>query len=325
MSIIIETVQQYLPAKRKQTTGGWISFNCVACTHEGHRADTRGRAGVIISADGISYSCFNCSFKASWKVGRRLTKKFKTLLTLLNVPSDKIKKCALDALRYVDDDTIQSYSISTFFNDKDLPPNSSKIKDFINDPPVHMLPVLEYIYDRGLDIDDYEWYFSNNLLYKNRLIIPFFYYNRIVGYTARIIKEDGPKYITSNQNGYVFNIDKQTDSRKFVILCEGPLDAICIDGIAVLGNKVNQSQRTLIDQLNKEVIVVPDKHESGYNLVEQALEFGWNVSFPSWDDNINDINDSVIRYGKLYTLWDILQNKKHTPLSIKRFARDWFN
>jgi hypothetical protein len=44
MSIITDTINSYLPAKRKQTPSGWISFNAVCCD------DKRQRGGLIFNA-----------------------------------------------------------------------------------------------------------------------------------------------------------------------------------------------------------------------------------------------------------------------------------
>ena len=78
MSIVKEILSTFLPAKRKQTPSGWISFNAPCCHHNGTSADTRGRGGLISNGDGgLSYHCFNCGFKASWQPGRNLSHKLK--------------------------------------------------------------------------------------------------------------------------------------------------------------------------------------------------------------------------------------------------------
>jgi len=93
MSVIIETVQAYLPPKRKATPSSWISFNAVCCHHNGDKQDRRQRGGVMFT-EGVTYHCFNCGFKASWQPGRPLTVKFKKLLNWMSVPDDLITKCS---------------------------------------------------------------------------------------------------------------------------------------------------------------------------------------------------------------------------------------
>lgn len=319
MSLIIDTVTAYLPPKRKHTPSGWTSFNAVCCHHNGTSVDSRQRGGININTDSISYHCFNCGFKASWQPGRPLSIKFKKLLQWLNVPDDIITKCTFDALR-LKDEIVPEHSLELIpkFFDRALPLGSKSIKEWINDPPDTLLPVLEYLYDRGFTIDDYNWYWTDESGFNDRLIVPFYYQNRVVGYTARVCRDrKTAKYISEQQPGYVFNLDNQTYDRKFVIVTEGPLDAIMIDGVAVMSNEISPQQRYLISRLQREVIVVPDRDPAGQKLIEQAITYRWTVSFPDWDEEIKDINDAVIKYGKIYTLWSILKNRESNALKIK--------
>lgn len=326
MSIIIDTVLTHLPVKRKKTPNGWTSFNCVACVHMGTSNDTRGRGGVHVGPDGISYSCFNCGYKTSWKPGRKISKKFKTLMTWLGIPDDTISKCIIESLRDQDSNnhSIQSDIVPRFFT-KELPENSKLISELLDNPPDELLPILEYIDSRGLFLDDYQWYWSDQALFKNRLIIPFIYHNRIVGYTSRsIIPNDKPKYISSQQPGYVFNLDNQSYDREYVIVCEGPIDAIGLDCVAIMGNSINAGQQFLINQLQREVIVVPDKDKAGEKIIQQAIDYQWTVSFPDWGDNIKDINDAIRQYGRLYTLLSIINAKYTNSTKIQLLSKGWF-
>ena len=324
MSLIIDTVQSYLPPRRKVTPSGWVSFNAVCCHNNGTSADTRQRGGIMLN-EGVSYHCFNCQFKASWQPGRPITAKFKKLLQWLHVPDDLITKCSLEALRLKEDSNYKNEkSIIPTFIDKALPLGARPFKEWIADPPEEFLPVLEYVYNRGYDIDSYPWHWTDEDGFTNRLIVPFYYKNNVVGYTARKITDGKPKYISEQQPGYVFNLDNQDWERKFVIVCEGPLDAICVDGVAVMSSEVGPSQRYLIDQLQREVVVVPDRDHDGPKMIEQALEFGWSVSFPEWGEGVKDINDAVRRYGRLYTLYLILSRKESNGLKIQLKAKNWF-
>lgn len=317
MSLIIDTVQAFLPSKRKHTPSGWTSFDAVCCN------DKRQRGGLIVVSDSVSYHCFNCQFKTSWQPGRLLTAKFKKLLRLLNVPDDQIGKCSLEALRLKENvESKEITSLVTILHNKELPKGAALLKDNLDDPDIH--PIIEYIYDRGFDIDSYAWYYTNETGFNNRLIIPFYYQNNIVGYTARLVREGKPKYISEQQPGYVFNLDNQTWKRPFAILCEGPLDAIAIDGIAVLGSELSPKQKIFLDRLRKEIIVVPDKDHDGPKLVKQAIEYGWTVSMPDWPEGIKDVADAVKRLGKLTTLFLIIQSKLNTGLKIELRAKGWF-
>ena len=160
--------------------------------------------------------------------------------------------------------------------------------------------------------------------YKDRLIVPFYHNNTIVGYTARKIKDGNPKYISDQQPGYVFNIDNQKYGRVYTIVVEGPFDAIAVEGVALLGSEIKDQQALLINNLNTRVIVVPDKDEAGEKIVDQALELGWGVSMPPWGDDIKDVNEAVQKYGKIYTLHTIVGHAEFNELKIKLGAKKWF-
>ncbi len=325
MSLIIDTVQTHLPYKRKVTPSGWVSFNAVCCHHNGTSADSRQRGGLMIN-EGVSYHCFNCGFKASWQPGRPITVKFKKLLQWLGTSDDLITKCSLEALRLKEDsEYVSEQRAMPTFIDKALPLGSSSITSLLDNPPEELIPVLEYLQNRNLYLEDYNFHWTSEDGFQNRLIIPFYYQDRVVGYTARKITDGKPKYISEQQPGYVFNLDRQTNDRKFAILCEGPIDAISIDGIALMGAEVKAGQKQLIDRLQREIILVPDRDEAGLALIEPALEYGWSVSFPQWPSDIKDINDSIRARGRLYTLWNILSNKESNSLKIQLRAKKWFN
>ena len=123
---------------------------------------------------------------------------------------------------------------------------------------------------------------------------------------------------------YLFNLDNQTQDKAFVIVCEGPFDALSIDGCALLGAEIKESQNYLVRQLGKEVILVPDRDHEGPKTVEQALEYGWSVSMPEWPDSVKDINDAVRKLGRLATLYLIIQAKESNSLKIQLQAKKWF-
>ena len=74
-----------IPGKHKQTSSGWVSFNAVCCQHNGERADKRKRGGIKTDGKNWSYHCFNCGYKASFKLGRTLSFKTRKLLSWMGV------------------------------------------------------------------------------------------------------------------------------------------------------------------------------------------------------------------------------------------------
>ena len=94
--------------------------------------------------------------------------------------------------------------------------------------------------------------------------------------------------------------------RDVVVVTEGVFDAILIDGVSVLGNSVTAEQAYLIEKLGKRVVLCPDRDSAGKELIDQALELGWEVSFPPWHHDCKDAADAVNKYTRLGTLQSIL-------------------
>ena len=324
MSIVSDILTAHLPAKRKTTPSGWTSFRAPCCVHNGETQDTKGRGGIIYEGDVISYHCFNCGYKASWQPGRNLSYKFKKLLEWLNTADSDITKLALDVMRENEGIEVQQHRIELpEFATTQLPNDSVKISN-ITTFNKHSTAVLEYMSARHLNLDDTDYYWSPELAYRDRIIIPFYYENRIVGYTARTVKDNKVKYLTDSQPGFVYGLDEQNSNKVFCILCEGPIDAIHIDGCALTGSDINDQQALLLNRLNKDIFVVPDRDKAGSKLVEQAIDRGWSVSLPTWEEGINDIGDAVNKYGRLYTLYSVFNSAESPPLKIRLKAKKWF-
>ena len=105
MNLIQNTILTSLPANRKKTPSGWISFNAPCCVYNGESADKKKRGGIMTSADGtVSYHCFNCGFKASYVIGRKLTYKMRQFMSYIGIPDDTIRKLAIEAMREEESD-----------------------------------------------------------------------------------------------------------------------------------------------------------------------------------------------------------------------------
>ena len=320
MSLITDTITNYLPAKRKQTPSGWISFNAVCCD------DKRQRGGFIINGgDAVSYHCFNCGFKCSWQPGRHVSQKMNKFMRDLGMGDDVIGQLRLEALRLTENSNTVIKTVVPKFDERALPMDSVLITDLLDNPPEKLLPVLEYMIDRKLFPQDFPFYWTPKVGFSNRVIIPFYKDNVIVGYTARTInKESNPRYLSEQQPGYVFNLDRQADGRDVVFVCEGPIDAISIDATAIMGSEIKDSQNWLLKQLNREICLIPDRDHEGPKCVEQALEFGWSVSMPDWPAGIKDVNDAIIKLGRLATLYLVMSAKESNNLKIQLRAKKWF-
>lgn len=324
---IQDTVLQLLPARRKRSPSGWISFNAPCCVHNGETADNRGRGGVMSNPDGsVSYHCFNCNYKASYAPGWHLNYKFRKLLGWLGADENTVRRLVIEAVRIKDlvspelQTQVEKKAIA--FKARQLPEDAVSVFES-KDPQA-----LEYLFERNIDIERYPIYTSNAIAHNlnRRVIVPFTWHNELIGYTARAwdpaVK---PKYHSNYESNYVFNIDRQQQDWKFVVVCEGPFDAMSIDGVAILSNECNETQADIIDSLGREVIVVPDADPAGAKLIDHAVEYGWSVSFPVWLETCKDVNEAVVKYGRLFVLKSILEAKETSSLKIELRKRRLYN
>ena len=305
-------VVSFLPGKRKQTASGWISFNAPCCIHRGDTQDKRQRGGIKPSPDGSwSFHCFNCGYTASFVLGRNLTFKARKLLEWMNVPREEIERINLESLKHKSiegllgerQEVIQKLQ-SIEFEDRDLPAETQPLNKLAE----------EYLGKRCVPLD---YPFLYKTMPRPGVVIPFTHNNQVVGHTTRFLDDRTPRYIQDIQHGYVFGTDLQKTNWQTAIVVEGVFDALSINGLAVLHAEINDAQVRLIHSLGREVVVVPDQDEAGMKLVDRAVELGWAVSMPEWPAGVKDVNDAVIRWGRLATLLTIMQAKETSRIKIQ--------
>jgi hypothetical protein len=330
MNLIQTTILNSLPAGKKKTPSGWTSFNAPCCVYNGESQDKKKRGGIMTTADGtLSYHCFNCGYKANYTIGRKLNFKMRQFMSWIGISEETVRKLAIEAMRYEEVDITVTKKRFIEFKKKELPKNSHSLdywlekyvgKDLTDTQYNKIDQLLNYLKSRGVEPNWYDFYYSPDQTadFNRRVIVPFYWKGDLVGYTGRLFdtRNKETKYWTETQPGYVFNIDAQDWSRKFVIVTEGPFDAITISGVSILGSEINDIQRELIEGLGKKVIVVPDRDAPGQKLIDQALEFGWGVAFPEWRKGVDDVADAVLQYGRLFTMQSILKTAETSKLKI---------
>jgi hypothetical protein len=248
----------------------------------------------------------------------------KTLCRWLGANDQDINTMIFEALKTESDEyQPDTYQPTIEFNNKDLPAGSLPLKewgDMLADLPVDLQPklieVIEYVVGRGYDPFDNNFYWSPESGYESRVIVPFKYQGRIVGNTARKVVEGKPKYLSDQHPHFVFNVDAQKESQKYVFVCEGPFDALAVGGVALLTNEIADQQSRIINTLGHDVIVIPDQDRAGLNLINRAIELDWAVAFPTWSSDVKDVADAVQKYGKLFVLVDAIKTAQRGAIKI---------
>ena len=310
-------ILQVVPGKKKTTQSGWHSFNAVCCHYRGHKADRRSRGGIKFDNDNWSYHCFNCGFKCTFTLGRTLTRNTRQLLSYCGMDKDDINKYSLESLQHkdlLDFAKAKREKKKIKFKEMHLPD-----AELIDETNVKHQIYVSYLNKRKIRINDYPFMCTPDAEGRqaNRVIIPYTFENKIVGHTSRYLDDRTPKFINEQQQGYVFGYDLQKPEYEVCIVTEGIFDALSINGCALTHNTISEDQAEILKNLNKKIIVVPDQDKTGLQICDRALDLGFYVSIPEWENDVKDVNDSVVKYGKLATLLSILQTATNSKIKIE--------
>lgn len=324
LEILAEEIKQNI-GSLKPAPKGWLKRHCMLCHTQGHGKDTRNRFGIQYNPQNIVVNCFNCGFSATYQEGENLSRNFAFFLKQINIPDRFIEQVKFEIYRHkhqiqtVKEGEIETperrlRSLTGTWTIKDLPDGSMSIKDWLeyglDDPD--FLAVAEYAVSRKIyDLDKFFWAPNKEFQLNNRLIVPYYYHGALVGFTSRYVLPDPekkiPKYYQQSPTDFVYNLDNQTDwDRRYVIVNEGVLDAWFTDGVGILG-EVNQNKIDLVNRLDKEIILCPDRDRKGSDLIKVAMENGWAVAFPRWG-SIKDAAAAVEQYGRPLTIHSIIQS-----------------
>ena len=318
----------------RQTRKGWKTRNCPLCVRRGEPPDRKKRFGIMFNGDGsIRTNCFNCGFAATFKPDKTFSAPFKEFMRAVGISLSDIHKIDFELFR------IQCKSgsgkaltlrgaVTSKWTKKKLPTDAMSLKTWLDagcDDPL-FIKTIEYALGRNFTNLDSLYWTPNQatplVMMNKRLILPFYHKGIIVGYTARYYgkppTKDIPKYMNTMPSSFIYNLSEQFDYRKkYVILCEGVFDAYVTSAISPVGNTINKDQISLINNLQKTVIVCPDNDEPGDNLVKLALKQGWHVSFPSWRIVAKDAAAAAEKYGRVLTTQAIIEGAESNPLSIQ--------
>ena len=332
MHFFVNFVRGRIPSDWRQNSTGWVSGNCPMCVVNGQsRPDKKRRGGFHLSEDEWVYHCFNCGYKTGWKAGSHMGGKVKKLLKQFGLEESEIQRASLELLR--EEETAQLLNPVAEEKppyDPDWPevalPDGAELLTEIDPVSIHsnfekgLLMLSERHLTHWTD-----WaYTSKDFKYRKRVILPYRYAGKIVGHNARYIgvpPEGTPKYLVTKPPHYVFNLDRQNPDRNAVIVVEGDFDAISIDAVALGSNSLSDEQASLINQLRRKTVLLPDGDKAGGALIEPAIKQGWSVAFPEWLEKHKDANSAACEYGRAFVLKSTLEAATDNPTRIRVLAK----
>lgn len=281
------------------------------------------------------YHCFNCGFKFRQDHDKPLNKKSKAFLQELGVSNDEIRKIMFVYRKNQSEGSQllnklfskpKKQSIDLNFKEDKLPKGTVLLYDVLNSIDSDDHPAFrayQYAFERGIEDNPMLlWCDSNDRKIRDYLIIPFMYNEKIVGYQARYTGNDpwmikNRRFINSNPNTgkYLYGIENVFSDNKFLIINESLIDSYLYKGVGLMSHNPSLNQIGIINRFKGTKILVPDFGKSSNILIDVAIENGWGVYFPFWDDG-KDLGKATEEYGRIFMLNHILRNFVTAPTSI---------
>lgn len=320
---IEELLRKYINFSYGTANHGWNTVYCEVC---GDGSRTKGPRGGWLFDDGGNtafYHCFNCGCNENFALNRehKFSKGMSGVLDSFGIP--KREYLALSFAK--SNPNTQKKSPVRSVTYLELPDHFVPLHDCATEQAKLVKKYIKTNY--GLSTKSFSFYFATGITNSSeskvkveakqlagRLIIPYFKSGKVIYYQARDVTGTSKlKYISPSvpKNNILFNIDQLwriTDAPLYIV--EGAMDAIHLSGVSTLGNELTSTQRELLLSSNRKKILVPDFNGDSAKLCHQCIDIGVDIAFPNYRKNAKDVSEAVVRYGKLYVAYDIVNNVK---------------
>jgi hypothetical protein len=315
-----DLIKQKVPFT-KTSGSGFNQCICAVCN------DHSPRGGFKFELGTIGYNCFNCGTGAKYQDDQKtISRKFRKILNAFAISDDEIDSIINKAF-FMKAEEKATVSLS------DLTPEK---KNYLITPEIQFpkscfrlgetdrsidqqLEIAEYLTKRKIDIDQYPFYFSLTPKLIGYVIIPFFRNGKLIYWQGRSIKADSDKSryenCTQSKENIIFNFDQLFNGVSPLFVTEGVFDAMPLNGIAIIGGKLNEAKIEVLRKSRRRLIFVIDKDKNGKMVAQKAIENGWEITFsPSFT---SDVNDSIIKYGRCWTIHQLFKSIPADALSTK--------
>jgi hypothetical protein len=317
---IEEIVREYL-SFRGTSSKGWNSIYCEVC---GDGKRTKGpRGGWLFDNEIAFYNCFNCGIDGNFDPKREypFSKDMYNILKSFNIP---LKYCYQLINNYQTYKPREVTKPKIEFDFLTIPDYFYLLAEASSNNLIATKAIKHLIEERLIDPYDYPFFLStgdaksNNPIeinmaktMFNRLIIPAYVDNKLIGYEGMALGNQSKKYISIGKNiihGYNNIFGKEENIPLFVT--EGFFDAYHFKGVAVLTNKITTRQIELLERVNRPKIIIPDRFNTHNTLANKALELGWGISFPHIKP-YKDVSLAIKNYGIIYVINSAMENIKY--------------
>jgi 5S rRNA maturation endonuclease (ribonuclease M5) len=295
----------------KKSRKGYEVVKCACCN------DYKVRGGFKFEGDSVHYQCFNCSVSEGYSpssgfVG--ISDKFKKVLLDFCIPLEEIQRC-VNANYFKKNELTKGKTdkkiISVPRVEAPFPDGSVLVSSKANE----WCELAEsYLNSRCISSKDYNFYVSNDSVYCGRVIIPYFFREKVIFWQARSLDDKliSPRYLNPHvdKDNVFFNMDElYRNTTEPLIVTEGPLDAISIgrNAVALTGSVLSEFKLNELKKVaaRRKVIFVLDKNLNGKKLGLKVLEESTDKHkfyITVLPDNIDDSNDALKQLGRLWLI-----------------------
>ncbi len=293
----------------KLSGNGFYAVRCPCCN------DYKERGGWRIETTDILYNCFNCGTSAGYSIDdTKISGRLKKVLFDFGFTESDLNQ--IQATNFFNKGTPESISLASlkkvnlFTPEIELPPNSRLLS---YEDEKEML----YLINRHIDTT-YPFYISNDSKFKDRIIIPFYKNSKLIYWQARTILDIQPRYLNSStpKEAILFNHDELFKNyNRPLFVTEGVFDALLVNGLALIGSKLNEAKLEILAKSRRELIFIIDKDKNGLQVAKKVLEYQLgSITFSPGDKT--DVNTSILKYGKLWTIYEMLKNKTSIKFNV---------
>lgn len=303
----------------RASSKGWCNVKCLLCH------DYRARGAFRFEQESVGYNCFNCGHSALFNPTEhtRISERMQKVFDAFGIPASEFKEKMFDtfvlqAAGKKADAEIPRIKIN--FNDLELPKFFRPL-DTEGEGDIYDEIACEYLLARGIDPKAYPFLMADKKLspilkyldWKGRVIIPYYRHGKVVFYQGRdLLETDRTKYLSpkDSRDAVFYGFDEiYAHSHRPLYIQEGFFDAFMLkDSVATFSNKLTEQQIEILNRCHRPKVVIPDREGKGYVIANQAIEQGWSVSFPDIGSSCKDMNDAILKYGRLYVLKSIVDN-----------------
>ncbi len=310
-----DLIRQNVSLSPRPNGRGFYTVLCKICGDHGRKGK---RAGFTFQDNGVGYHCFNCSHKASYVPNESATmpEPMVVVLDAYQIDQDLWKQVLFNSIGQSHLGKSRTKSINIEPDPLVFPPFFYPLTDDSTDEWAQC--AIDYLTSRGVNWKSHNFQLvkldksrRDNKQWYGRLIIPVTKDNKIVFWQGRdLTNVHERKYLSPScdKTKIISNYNELTKNcNDPIYVSEGWFDVYHLNGIALFGNRITEAQGRWLSQSYRHKVIIPDRFGDGDLLAKDALSRGWSISLPDIG-SCKDVNESIQRYGELYTRMTIREN-----------------